>query len=325
MGLKLSGHVPTRRAERGDLAGTTVAIDLPNLMYAFYTVARPAESDAARADAVRLAHRGVIARVLDLADQGARCVLVTDGREPHPLKVAHLEEREATRAVPRLQADDYAPTTSACAALGVPIVHAPHDAEAQASQMALAGLVDVVATTDWDALAMGAPTMLRGLSARPENWTVVTWREALKALGLSSRGELATAAVLMGCDYSKGLRGIGLKKAIKLLHDPQLLEEALAQLPDWSKALLAFTDAPHTQITTLEWTSPTKDALHVLERAGFRDTPDLRARLARLDLAQRPSRSSSSPLAPTAPPAATSPPAAPTNTIGQPAQLRRWA
>ena len=231
MGLKLQG-IPAARATREALAGRTVAIDAPNLLYAFYTVqllhAEP--TPERRAGALRAAARGLLQRAQDLVAMGARPVVVLEG-PPHPLKLALLEARDATRAVPAIGPEDYAPIAEAVRAARIPAIQAPHDAEAQACAMARKGQVDVVATTDWDALAMGAPRLLRNLSANPAKaegrvWSLVDCAAALGVLGVG-RERLAAAAVLMGCDYFPGFPGVGPKKAFKLLAAAPAGDDAL--------------------------------------------------------------------------------------------------
>ena len=221
MGLKVHG-IPERPADAGALAGKVVAIDAPNLLYAFYAVQllHRAPTPDARAGALASATRGMLQRVRDLADAGARSVVVLDG-PPHPRKAAHLLDRNAARSVPTIRPEEHRVVADALRERGIHVVQAPHDAEGQASMMARRGLADVVATTDWDALAMGAPLLLRNLSAHPaktegRRWSLVRADEALAALGVT-RETLAAAAVLMGCDYFPGFPGVGPKKAVKML------------------------------------------------------------------------------------------------------------
>src|SRR5687767_12729333 len=108
-------------------------------MYAFYAV-QMLRAGADRDAALRTTTKGLAQRVADLQRQGAKSVVVFDGR-PHPLKGALLEERDAARSFPAIHADDYLPAKAAARALGVPVVEAPHDAEAQACWMAREGLV----------------------------------------------------------------------------------------------------------------------------------------------------------------------------------------
>lgn len=50
--------------------------------------------------------------------------------------------------------------------MGVPVVEAPCEAEAQCAAMAKAGLVWATATEDMDALTFGTPVLLRHLNFR---------------------------------------------------------------------------------------------------------------------------------------------------------------
>lgn len=293
MGVKLTG-IPSRPVVPSDLLGRVVAIDAPNLMYAFYAVqmlrgpATPEALDAARKAAVR----GLGARVLDLRNAGAKPVVVFDG-PPHPAKMEHLAAREETRSFPALAAQHYAPARAAARALGVPTVDAPHDAEAQACAMARRGLVDVVATTDWDALAMGAPALLRNLSANPQSqdarrWTHVEAAQALDFLQVDA-STLALAAVLMGCDYFDGFPRFGPGRALKLARETKGdLKAALAvvgaspqQAQEAERALACFHDPPHRDAPRFAWVAPDTDAyLRALQGAP---EPPRRAGQAKLD------------------------------------------
>jgi flap endonuclease-1 len=252
-----------------------VAIDAPNLLYAFYAVQllRTGEpSEAQRRAALQAATRGLAGRVLDLRRLGARSVVVFDGA-PHKLKAEVLVAREAARSVPAIGQEDYTFPRAAAKALGVPVIEARHDAEAQACAMARQGLVDIVATTDWDALAMGAPLLLRNLSANPaategRAWSLVRAADALRHLE-ADPGILRAAVVLMGCDFFDGFRGFGPAKALKLARDSRGdLDVALRLVaPDAeaaercraAHALLA--DPPHFACAPLRWSDVDHDAL----------------------------------------------------------------
>lgn len=295
MGVKLTG-IPSRPVGPGDLQGKVVAIDAPNLMYAFYAVQllRGEPTPDALLAARKAAVRGLGTRVLDLRNAGAKPLVVFDG-PPHPCKLEHLEARDLTRSFPSLKPDDYAPARAAAKALGVPVLRAPHDAEAQACAMARAGLVDVVATTDWDALAMGAPALLRNLSANPQSqdarrWSLVDAADALRHLESDAR-TLALAAVLMGCDYFAGFDRIGPGKALKLARETngdldaclEKLGATPAQADAARRALECFHEPPHAPPARLHWTSPDTEAyLRALQGQPPAPTPR-KAAQARLD------------------------------------------
>ena len=315
MGLDLRGGIVRRVASMDQFQGRRVAIDAPNLMYAFFTTA--CHNGIPPEAAAQAARRSSIVRIFDLASWGARCVLVFDG-EPHPLKREVLEARQAARektGTPRLTRSDYAPLEDLARALGVPVVHAPHDAEAQASSMSMAGLVDVVATTDWDALAMGATRLLRNLSASmaSNKWEHVDAAEALRELGGLQREDLALAAVLMGCDYHPGYDGIGPKKGLakaKVARDKQpdsplrFALQGLGQPADDPRAHAALDlmlNPPNTPTPDLAWHAPTSEALSLLVELGLRED-DARLHLGRLAVAHRRMQETKAAAAPPPPP-----------------------
>jgi flap endonuclease-1 len=295
VGIKLR-DIPAAPVAPGDLVGRTVAIDAPNLLYAFYAaqLLRAPVNPETRAAALRAATRGLAHRIADLTRQGARTLVVFDG-PPHPLKAELLAARDATRSVPPIGAQDYAAPRAAARALGVPTLEAPHDAEAQAAWMTAQGHADLVATTDWDALAMGAPTLLRNLSAHPEKkegraWSLVQAPAALAHLNATAE-ELRCAVILMGCDYFDGYPQLGPTRALSLARQARGdLATALRQLPahealharaHQAHALLAAP--PHRNPGTLRWTEPDHDALARALAGKPAETPKREARQTRLD------------------------------------------
>lgn len=230
MGLQLK-DVPSKPVTALDLDGKVVAIDAPNLVYAFYAVQMLRGGD--KQTALKSASKNLANRIADLSRLGARSVVIFDG-PPHALKRELLDKRNAERSFEAIGAADYAMAREAARAMGAPIVDAKHDAEAQACAMARRGVVDVVATTDWDALAMGAPALLRNLSANPDayegrRWSLVPAKDALAFLQTDEAG-LCGAAVLMGCDYFEGLPRVGPQKALAAMRAHGTLDAALAAL-----------------------------------------------------------------------------------------------
>ena len=287
MGLQLK-DVPSSPATSADLHGKTVAIDAPNLLYAFYAVQMLRGGE--KSVALRSATKSFATRIGDLAHHGARSVVIFDG-PPHPLKREVLVRRDAERSYAAIGAHDYAMARDAARAMGAPVVDAKHDAEGQACAMARAGVVDLVATTDWDALAMGAPALLRNLSANPSakegrRWSLVRADAALDFLQTDVAG-LCGAAVLMGCDYFEGLPRVGPQKALAAMRQHGSLEAALAALcPDASfaeRALAAhelLSSPPHREPSSdLRWLPASPEAL----QAALAGKPVRRVAQARLN------------------------------------------
>ncbi|MGB7544731.1 MAG: flap endonuclease-1, partial [Methanothrix sp.] len=123
--------------------------------------------------------------------------------------------------------------------LGLPVINAPSEGEAQAAYMALKGDVDQVASQDYDSLLFGAPQVVRNLAitgkrklprksiyvdVEPE---VIRLEQELNRLGIS-RKQLVEIGIMCGTDYNPGLDRIGPKTALKLIREKGDLESILA-------------------------------------------------------------------------------------------------
>lgn len=105
---------------------------------------------------------------------------------------------------------------------------APDDAE-----RAAASLYDLVVTEDGDALASGAPLVLRGAAGATP--TVVVLSEILETLRLTP-AEWRRACVLAGCDYAPHLQRMGFATALRVV---RRLSARAAAAPD-ADAVEAF-------------------------------------------------------------------------------------
>ena len=132
--------------------------------------------------------------------------------ETDAAEIATLESR-TQRLTPTIQET----TRELLELLDVPIVEAPAEGEAQAAHMARRGDADYVGSEDYDALLLGAPYTLRGLTSEgdPE---CMDFERTLDELGLTWEG-LVDAAILMGTDFNEGIDGVGPKTAVKLIEE----------------------------------------------------------------------------------------------------------
>lgn len=107
--------------------------------------------------------------------------------------------------------------------MGVPVIQAPGEAEAQASYMCRNGKVDAVCTEDTDCLVFGAGLMIRDMNNKKEPLTEITREKMLADLGLTNE-EFIDMCILCGCDYSAKIEGIGPVKAYKFVQDMHTIE-----------------------------------------------------------------------------------------------------
>eukprot|EP01133_Synstelium_polycarpum_P004316 gene4316-5040_t len=109
------------------------------------------------------------------------------------------------------------------ALFGIPFITSPTEAEAQCAELHNIGLVDGVVTDDSDILLFGNQDLVvyRRMFQRAERYTMP---EITAKLGLD-RQNLIDMAILLGCDYTTGIKGIGIVKAVEVISEFDTLEQ----------------------------------------------------------------------------------------------------
>jgi flap endonuclease-1 len=266
MGVDLGDLFPKHPLALENLRGRTVAVDAHNVLYQFLSIIRQPDGTPLRDSQGRVTSHlsGLIYRTTNLVEAGIRPVFVFDGRPP-PLKRATLEVRAALReeaeakwkaaaqagdeeeafrwaqASSRVTRDTVAESKSLLEAMGVPAVQAPSEGEAQAAHMARKGDAWAAVSQDFDSLLFGAPRLVRNLAVtgrrklpRRNLYVNVEPEEVVLEEGLGAHGitreQLIALGVLVGTDFHPGIRGVGPKKALKLVKEHGTLEKCLAAL-----------------------------------------------------------------------------------------------
>ena len=127
--------------------------------------------------------------------------------------------------------------------MGIPVVQAPSEGEAQAAHMARAGAVWAAVSKDYDALLFGAPRLVRFLTLsgkeflpsrgafRPITPEVIDLPRMLAALEIT-REQLVDLGLLVGTDFNPGVKGIGPKKALALVKRHGAIEHLAPEIRD---------------------------------------------------------------------------------------------
>ncbi|CEM31007.1 unnamed protein product [Vitrella brassicaformis CCMP3155] len=118
--------------------------------------------------------------------------------------------------------------------MGIPIVDAPCEAEAQCAKLAAKGKVYATATDDADALTFGSPTVIRHLNFseqkdRGNKVHVLTLATVLEDLKLTM-DEFIDFCILCGCDYCDSIKGIGPVTAHKLVQQHHSIENIIKHM-----------------------------------------------------------------------------------------------
>lgn len=243
-------HVVSLRS----LRGKSFAIDANNYLYQFLALIRMPNGTPLRDSRGNVTSHlaGLVFRTTRfLNEYGFHLVFVFDGKPPE-LKMAEITKRREVRDKAldewrkALEAGDYATAFSKAVVtsrltppmindakrlldlLGVPFIQAPSEAEAQAAHMASNGSVWAASSKDYDSLLFGASRLVRYLTItgkeylpskdtfRPLKPELMVLQEILKHHEIT-RNQLIDIAILIGTDFNQGVKGIGPKKALKLI------------------------------------------------------------------------------------------------------------
>ncbi|GMM27595.1 Rad2 family nuclease [Martiniozyma asiatica (nom. inval.)] len=114
--------------------------------------------------------------------------------------------------------------------LNIKYVVAPYEADSQMVLLEQLGLVDAIISEDSDLMIFGAKILLTKL--KDDGTMIEIKRENFKRIHnskicLFNDDQLLLMAALSGCDYTKGIPGYGIKKAITLVHNYPTYERAL--------------------------------------------------------------------------------------------------
>ncbi|CAM9833201.1 unnamed protein product, partial [Ectocarpus sp. 13 AM-2016] len=100
---------------------------------------------------------------------------------------------------------------------GVPYVVAPMEAEAQCCVLEQLRLVDGTVTDDSDAFAFGGRAVYKNIFSERKFVEAYLLPDAEKDLGVGT-DEVVALALLLGSDYTEGVRGVGIVNAMEVIN-----------------------------------------------------------------------------------------------------------
>ena len=128
--------------------------------------------------------------------------------------------------------------------MGVPVVEAPGEAEAQCAELVKGGKVYAAGTEDMDALTFGTPIILRKLTmpeSSKEKVVEISVSKVLSGLDITY-DQFVDLCILCGCDYCQSIKGIGPKTALKMIRKHGDIETIIENLPDKYKVPSSLED-----------------------------------------------------------------------------------
>ncbi|QLJ52396.1 MAG: Flap structure-specific endonuclease [Candidatus Fermentimicrarchaeum limneticum] len=265
MGVELGELVQKDEITLEALSGRVIAVDAYNALYQFLSIIRQPDGTPLMDSKGRITSHlsGIFYRTAKLIEAGIRPAYVFDG-EPPKLKRSVLEGRkevrekaeerwkDALRRGELAEARVYAQASSKLSRemvedakklvelMGLPVIQAPGEGEAQAAFLAERNVVDACSSQDYDSLLFGAPRLVRNLTMSgrrklPRKDVYVDVRtelvelgRSLKALGIDRKG-LIWIGILVGTDFNSGVKGIGPKKALKIVAESSSFEDVFGK------------------------------------------------------------------------------------------------
>ena len=253
MGVSISDIIPRRDILISELKGRVVAIDAFNTVYQFLSSIRQPDGTPLQDDTGRVTSHlsGFFYRVINLLQEGIKPVFVFDG-EPPELKTAEIQRRKDAKKMAEQKYDkakedgdvesmrkyssQFVKVTNEVIeeskelllAMGIPVIQAPGEGEAEAACLAKSGKVWAAASQDYDSLLYGAPILIRNLtlSRRKKtpsglyvdvNMELIEFQQVLNHLQID-RDQLICLAILVGTDYNPGgVKGLGQKRALEIV------------------------------------------------------------------------------------------------------------
>ena len=159
--------------------------------------------------------------------------------------------------------------------MGVPVINAPCEAEAQAAALARVGAVWAAGTEDMDCLTFRTPIQIRKMTfatAKQSDIQQLDYAKALSGMDIT-HDQFVDLCILMGCDYSDTIKGIGPVKALQLIKKHGCIEKLLEDLDkekyvvpeDWpfdeARKLFKNPDVVDTNGLELKFTAPDEEGM----------------------------------------------------------------
>ena len=266
MGVQISEILPKKTIEVDDLKGRTLAVDAFLWLYQFLSIIRQQDGTPLMDSKGRITSHlsGIFYRNAKLLSAGIRPVWVFDGKSP-PFKAGTIAQRseakneavqewraaiaegnvEAARRAAQgavfLTSEIIEQSKQLLTYMGIPVVQAPSEGEAQCAQLCKEGTVWAVASQDADSLLFGSPRLIRNLSVygrrkvprknvyvevKPE---LIELKNIFSSLSLT-QDQLIFVGLLVGTDFNPGISGFGPKRSLELARKLKTIDEFKASV-----------------------------------------------------------------------------------------------
>lgn len=319
MGTKLKDIIESEEVSVQELKGRILVVDAFNILYQFLSTIRMRDGSLLRDSKGNVTSHlvGLFSRTTSLMEQGLRLAFVFDGEAPELKAQERAKRKEAKEEAKRhyeaaLAREDieemrkYASRTTKLTpemveeakklleALGLPVIQAPSEGEAQAASLVRDKKAWAEVSQDYDCLLFGVPRMVKNLTLtqrkkqksklsyetiKPE---VISLSDNLRKLDIT-HDQLIALGMLVGTDFNNGgIPGIGPKRGLKMLREHGDDFSSLFQGAAWDEhfniaweaVFELFKNMPVEEDIDLSWGDVDEDALRelLIEEHDFAET-----------------------------------------------------
>ena len=275
MGLQIGEIITKKEIQFSYLKGKTIVVDAFNAIYQFLTTIRQPDGTPLKDSRGNITSHlsGLFYRNMNLILEGIKLVYVFDGEAPELKERTRESRREAreearekyekakakediekmgqyARSLVYLDEQKIKESKELLEAMGIAVMQAPGEGEAQASYLAEQGIVYAATSQDYDCLMFKAPLLIQNLSLAKKRKTVSGYKEVfpqiielknvLKELEINQE-QLICLGILCGTDYNPGgVKGLGPKKSLKFIKEFKTKEKIFQAVEENPKYYLDF-------------------------------------------------------------------------------------
>jgi len=254
MGVAIKDLIEKKDINLNFLKDKTLVVDGYNNLYQYISSIRQRDGSLLTDSNGKVTSHlvGLFSRTTKLMIKGIKFIFVFDGEAPEMKKLERKRrsniKKEAQKKYDQAKKEEnidemrkYASRTTRLTpemvieakkllnALGVPVVQAPSEGEAQASYMVKKGDAFAVVSQDYDSFIYGATKVIQDLNISAKrkkinkfayqkiNPKLIILGDVINQLGIDQE-QLIVLSILVGTDYNiGGIKGIGPKTALKLV------------------------------------------------------------------------------------------------------------
>jgi len=260
MGVKINNLVKEvkRTITFENLFQKRIAIDAFNTIYQFLAIIRQRDGTPLKDFEGNITSHlsGLFYRTINFIEHNIRPIYVFDGK-PSELKLDTIQERRQVKEqakekmikaqekgdldearkfaqmTSKLDSDMIEESKKLISYMGIPVVQASSEGEAQSAYMVQTGDAWACASQDYDTLLFGGTRLVRNFavkrSKKVRNTTVTLDIEYVSLNNLLdqfkiTREQLIEMGILIGTDFFPGIKGIGQKTALALIQEHNNIE-----------------------------------------------------------------------------------------------------